>query len=694
MSRGRVRRVLSLTLVSAMLLVGLNVSPAMAASTYTGGAGAGTDSAPIYIPNDHTAVGIRYYAPPGSGLTTVSATEPTMYYAKVRFTTGTSPDPTTNRGFTWNPTTQKWAQDKDSWLDFPQVAVNPDGSVTQDWIYAKFGDELNSGTYHIMVSLSLTGTGTTFNPSVIPTVTVLDMATEGSWVHNGVATGKTKDSRIELTDPTVSTICWSLSRTETNTIDDDSNGIVDDEDYGPVGSGGDYRLYSPTSSTFDVRFKRSTVISNDATSAPADTDKAVGASEMVPPSAVANFTATGAQGAIDLAWDAATDAGTGVASYTVYRWEAPDPAVTLPYTPWKEPVAVLDAAETTWTDTDVVTGVEYAYEVRATDGATNVGPRSDTGFATSVGLGETNRVAGEDRYLTAIESSKANFADGSVSTVVIATGKNFADALSASGLAGTFGSPILLVKDSVTPELKAELERLGAAEVFLVGGPAVIPNAVKSALEASYTVQPVFGADRYETAAEVAMAIADSGGTTENVFVARGDSFADALAAAPYAWSQQMPVLLVKTTGVPSSTGDALVTIGADNAVVVGGTAAVPPSVYTSLDGALPGTIERWSGATRYETAADVADKAVLAGWGSWKYVGLTTGANFPDALSGGAATGANGGVMLLTEPTVLSPAAEALISDNADLIDMVNIFGGTAAVSQDVFDAVQALFP
>jgi len=688
MLKGRMYRVVALALTTAMLFGGLSVSPAMAANSYIGGAGAGTDSAPLYMPNDHTAVGIRFAAPAGSGLATSTA-----YYVKVRFTVGTTPSPSTNRGYTWNGTTQRWVQERDSWLDFPTVTTGADGSITQDWLFAKFGDEAVSGDYHIMVSLSQTGSGTTYNPSVLPTITVLDMKTEGAWVHNGLATGRAADKRIELSDPSSSTICWSLSRTEANTIDDDSNGLVDDEDEGPAGVSGDYRLYAPAPGTFDVRFQRNTVVSNDATAGPVDTDKAIGAVEMVPPSAVGSLVATGQPGQIDLQWSAATDAGgSGLAGYTIYKWQVPE--LAQPYTPLKEPVASVASTVTAWSDLDVVTGIEYGYEIRANDVATNVGPRSNTATAVSIGLGATDRVAGDDRYLTAIESSKANFADGTVNTVVVATGKNFADALSASGLAGTFGSPVLLVKDTVTPELKAELDRLGATDILLIGGSAVVPNAVKTALEASYTVEPVFGADRYETAADVAEKIEASGGTTDTVFIARGDNFADALSAAPYAWSQRMPVLLVKTTGVPAATSNALSLLGTTDAVVVGGTAAVPVSVFNSIDGTLGGTVDRWSGADRYATAAVVADNAVLAGWATWNYVGLTTGTNFPDALGGGAATGANGGVMLLTAPTALSPATQAALSANADLIDLVNLFGGTAAVSGDVLDAVQAIFP
>jgi len=49
---------------------------------------------------------------------------------------------------------------------------------------------------------------------------------------------------------------------------------------------------------------------------------------------------------------------------------------------------------------------------------------------------------------------------------------------------------------------------------------------------------------------------------------------------------------------------------------------------------------------------------------------------------------------MLLTSPTVLSSVTEDALIANADLIDLVSIFGGDAAVSGDVLDAVAAIFP
>lgn len=89
----------------------------------------------------------------------------------------------------------------------------------------------------------------------------------------------------------------------------------------------------------------------------------------------------------------------------------------------------------------------------------------------------------------------------------------------------------------------------------------------------------------------------------------------------------------------------------------------------------------RISGATRYETAVAVSqahvdparvDQAILA-----------SGANFPDALVAGPVAAALGIPILLTDPTAL-PAVTAAELRRLD-VDTVHIFGGTAAITDDV---------
>ena len=87
---------------------------------------------------------------------------------------------------------------------------------------------------------------------------MLDMETEGTWIHNGVATGAAANKRAEATLDTSNTVVYGLSKTEANSIDDDANG-ADDEDYGPAGRTGDYRFGLPD------RDERSTSISTATT---------------------------------------------------------------------------------------------------------------------------------------------------------------------------------------------------------------------------------------------------------------------------------------------------------------------------------------------------------------------------------------------------------------------------------------------
>ncbi|MDP2300282.1 MAG: cell wall-binding repeat-containing protein, partial [Actinomycetota bacterium] len=169
-------------------------------------------------------------------------------------------------------------------------------------------------------------------------------------------------------------------------------------------------------------------------------------------------------------------------------------------------------------------------------------------------LGAAERVWGVDRYLTAIETSKATFGAASCPTVVIATGADFPDALAASGLAGAYGSPVLLTPTAALPGgLVNELKRLGATKVVIVGGPAAVSaNAENQLKAAGFATSRAQGLTRYETAADVARKIrAITGARSDSpAFVVRGDLFPDALAAAPIAYKGAFPVLLTQSTAL------------------------------------------------------------------------------------------------------------------------------------------------
>ncbi|NLG23270.1 MAG: S8 family serine peptidase, partial [Actinomycetales bacterium] len=104
--------------------------------------------------------------------------------------------------------------------------------------------------------------------------------------------------------------------------------------------------------------------------------------------------------------------------------------------------------------------------------------------ATELGAwGQVDRIAGEDRYETAALLSELYPAG--VDTVYVASGGsgNFPDALAGAALAGHQGVPVLLTKSDHVPAVLAEaLERLGAGEVVVLGGPDAVSEDVYAAL--------------------------------------------------------------------------------------------------------------------------------------------------------------------------------------------------------------------
>lgn len=311
------------------------------------------------------------------------------------------------------------------------------------------------------------------------------------------------------------------------------------------------------------------------------------------------------------------------------------------------------------------------------------------------------RLSGETRYATSYEISKANYSTSG--TAVIASGARFADALCASGLAGMMGAPLLLVPARVFEadgslsqdgrEFRNECMRLGVDTLLAVGGTAAISDAVlQDAADVcgATTTRRFAGVDRYATSAVVMDYMVNQLSAAPDVaLVARGDKFADALSAAPFAYANAYPILLTRSDQLPDPVRAALQAATPGTAYVLGGTAAVNDTVFAALDGIVP-AVERKAGADRYQTALGFASFVIDdLGAASWADVGLATGVNFPDALSGGAACGSRGGMLLLTEPTQLNAGVAAKLAEESAAINRVTIFGGTSAVSSAVQTAV-----
>ncbi|HUG83736.1 MAG TPA: cell wall-binding repeat-containing protein [Euzebya sp.] len=218
----------------------------------------------------------------------------------------------------------------------------------------------------------------------------------------------------------------------------------------------------------------------------------------------------------------------------------------------------------------------------------------------------------------AIAWSQASFADGSSPSVIIARDDDFADALGSGALQGALQAPLLLTNsDALSPEVAAEVDRLGATEAIVLGGDAAVGPGVVAALEAlGLTAERVAGATRLETAIAIIHRFFPNATT---VVVARAfgtqsdptQAFADALTVAPYAAASNIPVLLTSSDRLDAPTDEALRALPVQDVVVVGGTSAVAEEVIASIetaiddgDAATQESVRRIAGATRFATAA------------------------------------------------------------------------------------------
>ncbi len=202
------------------------------------------------------------------------------------------------------------------------------------------------------------------------------------------------------------------------------------------------------------------------------------------------------------------------------------------------------------------------------------------------------------------------------------------------------------------------------------------------------TVRRLAGSTRYGTANLVAKEVIAVRGSAYDgqAFVTTGENFPDALGASPLAACFSTPILLTATDGTPYLPSQV------DSAVILGGPLAVTAVTEAAVESALGASkVTRVGGVDRYDTAAKIADHGVAHGM-RWDGLGIATGADYPDALSGGAMLGSFDSVLLLTKPTSLANVARLRITKNKADINTVSFIGGTAAVSQSVRNEVARL--
>jgi len=221
-----------------------------------------------------------------------------------------------------------------------------------------------------------------------------------------------------------------------------------------------------------------------------------------------------------------------------------------------------------------------------------------------------SRFAGADRFGTnnlADEAAATGPTSGSpvtFTTAFVATGNGFADALAVGPIVYSEAIPLVLTaSDVLSPAALQSLKDLQVKNVIIVGGTGAVSAAVETALTAAgfVVVYRIAGQDRTMTASAIARWAANGLPATptykaldaipgwitnsSTVWIARGDSFADALAAGAAAGDAGQSIVLTSSptdlgAGIPAYF--ASLTGGVDAIIALGGPSALNPTVLTS----------------------------------------------------------------------------------------------------------------
>lgn len=260
------------------------------------------------------------------------------------------------------------------------------------------------------------------------------------------------------------------------------------------------------------------------------------------------------------------------------------------------------------------------------------------------------RLAGDDRYETAVDVSQQGYPDGA-DVVYVASGENFPDGLAAAPAAAHEGGPLLLTsRAALNDVVMDEIERLAPERIVIVGGEPTLTAAVEDALEPlATTVDRVAGADRYETSRLIAAYAFDA---SESAFMATGRAFPDALTAGSAAGSIGAPVILVDGTaaGLDAATVAELDRLGAQNAYLMGDQASMSNGIELQLDNAGV-NVTRFGGSDRFDTAV-LVNRAMFGAPVPAMYI--ASGLKFPDAMAASALAAAQGAPLYLTRATCM----------------------------------------
>ena len=290
----------------------------------------------------------------------------------------------------------------------------------------------------------------------------------------------------------------------------------------------------------------------------------------------------------------------------------------------------------------------------------------------------TIRLGGSDRFDTSVKIADYGWKNSTNVVIADAQGNDaFADATAGTSLAYYLNCPILLTDIESTPDVvKNEIKKLGAKNVYIMGGTGVISSSQENSFKSEgYSVTRIAGTDRFDTACRAAD-ILNSKSKISKVYIVPSDKFQYALIAAPYAAREGAAILFTGSgdknmrSYINDRTRSEISKLGVKDAVVVGSYNVVPYDAVAQLEnmGVSCLTIH---GTTPQSVASSFMDANKGSG------ISISSDSFFADALSSSVLTARHN-----YNPLLVNTKLRYTLDD---VSKPVLLFGGTGVVSDSL---------
>ncbi|WP_418566602.1 cell wall-binding repeat-containing protein [Peptacetobacter sp.] len=287
-------------------------------------------------------------------------------------------------------------------------------------------------------------------------------------------------------------------------------------------------------------------------------------------------------------------------------------------------------------------------------------------------------LAGSNRHSTAVQVSQKGWS--SAENVVLVNDSAIADALAATPLAEELNAPILLTgKNKLNSTTKSEIERLGAQNIYLIGGESVLSDNLSA--EISGRTYRISGSSREKTALAIAKKINELNPVKTIAVVNGTTGLADAVSIASVAAEKDMAIILSNPKSGISASKDFINSTGIEKSYVIGGDKAVSDYVMSSLPGA-----ERVSGSNRNNTNAKVIEKFYTSSSLNNIYVAKNGSGNagqLIDALAVGVLAAKNSSPVLIVSNSLSASQRNVVRSKEIGIVTRVGGNGNESAFEE-----------